>query len=80
MIDLHTASAEQLDTVPELRGHGFEIVRYREARGRFETRRQLEEVPGLAGEVARRRGPSQRRLSSSTAALRPWIEVRSLVA
>ena len=39
MIDLHTASAEQLDTDPELRGHGFEIVRYREARGRFETRR-----------------------------------------
>lgn len=49
MIDLNTASAEQLDTVPELKGHGFEVVRYREERGRFETLRQLDEVPGLAG-------------------------------
>lgn len=49
MLDLNTATAEALDAVPELRGHGFEIVRYREERGRFDAVRQLEEVPGLAG-------------------------------
>lgn len=49
MIDLNTATAEQLDDVPELKGHGFEIVRYREERGRFDSLRQLDEVPGLAG-------------------------------
>ena len=49
MIDLNTATAEQLDTVPELKGHGFEIVRYRDERGRFGTLRQLDEVPGLTG-------------------------------
>jgi DNA uptake protein ComE-like DNA-binding protein len=48
MIDINTATAEQLDTVPELKGHGFEIVRYREERGRFAALRQLDEVPGLA--------------------------------
>lgn len=49
MIDLNLATADELDTVDQLRGHGFEIVRYREARGRFEAVSQLEEVPGLAG-------------------------------
>ena len=49
MLDLNTATAEQLDEVPQLTGHGFEIVRYREERGRFDAVRQLEEVPGLAG-------------------------------
>ena len=49
MIDLNAASAEDLDAVPELAGHGFEIVRYREDRGGFQEVRQLEEVPGLAG-------------------------------
>ena len=33
----------------QLKGHGFEIVRYRQERGRFDEARQLEEVPGLAG-------------------------------
>ncbi len=49
MIDLNTSTAAELDEVPHLSGHGFEIVRYREERGRFEAVRQLEEVPGLAG-------------------------------
>ena len=49
MIDLNLATAAELDAVPELQGHGFEIVRYREERGRFDAVRQLEEVPGLAG-------------------------------
>ena len=49
MIDLNTASAEDLDAVSQLKGHGFEIVRYREERGRFSSLRQLDEVPGLVG-------------------------------
>lgn len=48
-IDLNTADPAELDAIPDLRGHGFEIVRYREERGRFDAVRQLEEVPGLAG-------------------------------
>ena len=50
-INVNTATAEELDAVPGLRGHGFEIVRYRGERGRFTELRQLEEVPGLAGKV-----------------------------
>ena len=49
MIDLNLATAAELDAVPELEGHGFEIVRYREDRGRFDAVRQLEEVPRLVG-------------------------------
>ena len=49
MIDLNTATEDELDAIPQLKGHGFEIVRYREDRGRFDAVRQLEEVPGLAG-------------------------------
>jgi len=49
MIDLNTATAEELDAVPQLKGHGFEIVRYRDERGRFDELRQLGEVPGLVG-------------------------------
>lgn len=52
MIDLNEASAQELDAVPQLRGHGPEIVRYRLERGRFDEVRQLEEVPGLAGKWA----------------------------
>jgi DNA uptake protein ComE-like DNA-binding protein len=52
MIDLNTASAEDLDGVDVLRGHGFEIVKYREERGRFTSLRQLDEVPGLAGKTS----------------------------
>jgi DNA uptake protein ComE-like DNA-binding protein len=52
-LDLNAASAEQLDAVPGLQGHGFEIVRYREERGGFTDLRQLEEVPGLAGKLDR---------------------------
>lgn len=49
MIDLNSATAAELDAVPQLSGRGHEIVRYREERGRFDEVRQLEEVPGLAG-------------------------------
>jgi DNA uptake protein ComE-like DNA-binding protein len=51
MLDLNAATAEQLDAIPLLRGHGFEIVRYREERGGFTDLRQLDEVPGLTGKT-----------------------------
>lgn len=50
-IDINAATAEEIDALPALRGHGFEIVRYREERGRFDALRQLDEVPGLSGKV-----------------------------
>lgn len=49
--NVNTATAAELDAVPGLQGHGFEIVRYREERGGFSDLRQLEEVPGLAGKI-----------------------------
>lgn len=49
--NVNTASAAELDAVTGLRGHGPEIVRYREERGGFSDLRQLEEVPGLAGKI-----------------------------
>ena len=52
MLDINAASAEEIDAVPQLKGHGYEIVRYREERGRFSEARQLEEVPGMAGKAA----------------------------
>ena len=48
-VNVNNATAEELDTVLQLKGHGFEIVRYREDRGKFTALRQLEEVPGMAG-------------------------------
>ncbi len=48
-VDVNTADAAALDAVPGLEGHGFEIVRYREERGRFTDLRQLDEVPGMVG-------------------------------
>ncbi len=50
-VNVNTASADDLDAVPGLEGHGFEIVRYRGERGRFKDLRQLDEVPGLAGKA-----------------------------
>jgi competence protein ComEA len=50
-VNVNTATVEELDAVPGLQGHGFEIVRYREERGRFTDLRQLDEVPGLAGKA-----------------------------
>lgn len=52
VIDINTASADEIDAVAQLKGHGLEIVRYRDERGRFEAVRQLEEVPGFAGKTA----------------------------
>ena len=50
-VNVNTAAATDLDAVPALQGHGFEIVRYRDERGGFTDLRQLDEVPGLAGKV-----------------------------
>lgn len=52
MIDINTASVDEINAIEALKAHGFEIVRYREERGRFDELRQLEEVPGLAGKIA----------------------------
>lgn len=49
MLDINSATADELDEIPALKGHGFEIVRYREERGGFSDLRQLDEVPGLTG-------------------------------
>ncbi|TXC72777.1 helix-hairpin-helix domain-containing protein [Sphingomonas ginsenosidivorax] len=50
-MDLNAASAADLDAVPALQGHGYEIVRYRDERGGFTALRQLDEVPGLTGKA-----------------------------
>ncbi len=50
-LDLNSASKETLDEFDELKGHGHEIVRYREERGGFTRVEQLDEVPGLTGKV-----------------------------
>lgn len=50
-INVNEATAEELDSVASLCGHGFEIVRYREERGGFTALRQLDEVPGLSGKL-----------------------------
>ena len=50
MIDINTATQEDFDRVEGLKGHGHEIVRYREERG-FTDLRELDEVPGLTGKV-----------------------------
>jgi DNA uptake protein ComE-like DNA-binding protein len=50
-IDLNAADQDALDSVAGLRGHGPEIVRYRDERGGFTSVDQLEEVPGLTGKI-----------------------------
>lgn len=47
-VNINQASAQELDNVADLEGHGFEIVRYRQERGSFTELRHLAEVPGLA--------------------------------
>jgi competence protein ComEA len=50
-LNVNSADQDEIDAVHGLKGHGFEIVRYREERGRFTSLRQLDEVPGLSGKV-----------------------------
>jgi len=50
-LNVNDAGRAELDAIEGLRGHGFEIVRYREERGRFDSLRQLDEVPGLSGKI-----------------------------
>ena len=49
--DINTADQAALDAVEGLRGHGHEIVRYRDERGGFSSLRELDEVPGLTGKL-----------------------------
>lgn len=51
MLNVNTADQAAIDAHPALAGHGYELVRYREERGRFTELRQLDEVPGLAGKL-----------------------------
>jgi competence protein ComEA len=51
MLDLNHATKEELDSIDGLKGHGHEIVRYRDERGGFASLRELDEVPGLSGKV-----------------------------
>jgi competence protein ComEA len=50
-VKVNAADQEEIDAIDGLRGHGFEIVRYGEARGRFTGLGQLDDVPGLSGKV-----------------------------
>jgi competence protein ComEA len=50
-LNVNTADQTAIDAHPALAGHGYELVRYRDERGRFTELRQLEEVPGLAGKL-----------------------------
>lgn len=51
-LDINLATAEQFDSLDFLKGHGFEIVRFRDDRGGFTEVRQLDEVPGLTGKLS----------------------------
>jgi DNA uptake protein ComE-like DNA-binding protein len=50
-LDINAADQGAFDGVEGLKGHGHEIVRYREERGGFTSLRDLDEVPGLTGKV-----------------------------
>ena len=50
-LDVNKADKDALDAVEGLKGHGHEIVRYREERGGFTSLRELDEVPGLTGKI-----------------------------
>lgn len=50
-MNVNTATADELNAVLGLQGHGFEIVLYRGERSCFTDPCQLEEAPGLAGKV-----------------------------
>ncbi len=51
-LDINSATAEQFDSIDWLKGHGFEIVRFRDDRGGFTDASQLDEVPGLTGKLS----------------------------
>jgi competence protein ComEA len=51
-LDINLATAEQFDSIDFLKGHGFDIVRFRDDRGGFTDVKQLDEVPGLTGKLS----------------------------
>lgn len=59
-MNVNTATAAELDTIEGLAGHGFEIARYREERGRFDDLRQLDEVRGCPARLVTRPRPCSR--------------------
>jgi DNA uptake protein ComE-like DNA-binding protein len=50
-LDINKADKDTFDSVEGLKGHGHDIVRYREERGGFTSLRELDEVPGLTRKV-----------------------------
>ncbi|MBV9930994.1 MAG: helix-hairpin-helix domain-containing protein [Alphaproteobacteria bacterium] len=50
-LDINRADQQAFDAIDGLKGHGHDIVRYREERGGFTSLRELDEVPGLTGKV-----------------------------
>lgn len=50
-VNVNEAGRDDLNAIDGLRGHGFEIVRYCGDHGRFESLRQLDEVPRLSGKI-----------------------------
>jgi competence protein ComEA len=51
ILNINTATAEEIDGIEMLKVQGFEIVRYRDERGGFTSLRQLDEVSGLSGKT-----------------------------
>lgn len=50
-LNINHADQDAFDGLEALKGHGHEIVRYREERGGFTEVEQLDEVPGLTGKL-----------------------------
>jgi len=51
VLNINTATADELDSIPLIKGRGYEIVQYRGERGGFASLRQLDEVPSLSGKI-----------------------------
>lgn len=71
MIDINTATAAEIDAIAPLKGHGFEIARYRQERDGFTELRPLDEVPHafwpVVGEAHARQMDRQTRLARGRA-------------
>jgi competence protein ComEA len=50
MVDVNSGETSEMDATHGLRGHAPQIVRYREERSGCSGVRQMDEVPGLAGQ------------------------------
>jgi len=52
-VDVNTAKVKELDAIPQPKGHGLEILRYRAGRRVFTALRHAKKVPGMAGNAHR---------------------------